>query len=346
MKVLDWTIREKPQFDYAKIHWGNPLAYEQSWLYVNQAMRRGGWVCTGSDGWMAVARDYRGPGRHVAIVPISRDLGEFLSHAMAELQSHGIKVETIKHIPEESLESVLSNASFVAFRHPVLTDNTYLDDISEDRLPQVLINIDQDGWTRDDSNYFKWIEYIPTGPAAREFRYQIRRFCRLYLAKEVTFAKKPIMDTEDRQIDKALSNWLDSVRKRFAQTERPQVCNFAACFVEPIKAVTAFSRECPREIIGFVISLEDVPQALWIGTQVSQLCFSVNVLIANTSIVGLSDFTLYLAIREAQRLGLRWVNLGGSEIETLFRFKHKLCRGSQAPCQLRRVFDVECRGGN
>lgn len=343
MKVIAWSEKERRYFEDAKRLWGDPLAYEQSWLYLNQALRRGGWVCRNEEGWMAVARDYFGPGRHAAVVPLSPDLGSFLVSAIQTLGSLGIRLCALKHIPANRLDSVLSRDHLRIRLHPAFSESTYLEEISEDRFPQVLVNVERHSWASEGNHCHKWIPSVPRGAEARELRYQIRRFCRLYLERGVTLDRVRVSEAQFEDIHKALENWLESVKKRFAQAGRPRVRQFESCFLEPVQAVIEFTRRHPAEATGCLIKVGEIPSALWIGTRISSICFSVNVLLADTSIVGLSDFTLYLALLEGQGAGASWVNLGGSELESLFRFKRTLGRGRlQNGYHTRQVVDLEC----
>jgi hypothetical protein len=55
-----WSDAARLSFESARDRWGSSLAYEQNWLYLQQAMRRGGWVLRHADGWAAVSKDYVG----------------------------------------------------------------------------------------------------------------------------------------------------------------------------------------------------------------------------------------------------------------------------------------------
>lgn len=345
MNIVEWSADERPYFEYAKQRWGDPLAYEESWLYLYQALRRGGWVCRNAEGWMAIARDYLGYGHHAVVVPLSQNLSKYLPCAMTTLSVRKIRPEVVKHIPIHLSNSLLSSGDFVLRQHSTATEDVFLEDLSEDSFPQVLVNIDQAEWEHARNHYAGWIPSFPRGPQGRNLRQQVRRFYRLYLNKDIPLKLEPIIDARLVDLDAALSDWCVSARKRFALAGRPRVRGFESCFLEPVQAVISFARRHPDDAVGFLIKVSEKPSGLWIGTRISEICFSINVLLADTTVNTLSDFTLYLALLQAQKLGAKWVNLGGSELESLFRFKRKVaCRKAPNGYLLRQVVDVQWRG--
>jgi hypothetical protein len=346
MRIAVWSEEVCREFEDSVRRWGDPLAYEQNWVYLAQCCRRGGWVCSDSYGWVAVAKDYLGVGRHAAVVPLSADMVDFLPSAMRFLQGEGIRPEVVKHVPVQYAD-MLSNQGFAIRRHPTEYElsTVCLEELSEDRCPQVLINIGYISWIKDESDCAQWLDCVPDGPLFGDFRYQLRRFCRKYLRNGVEVTEAPVTQSTLDVTNQALHNWLESVKIRFSQAGRPKVVDFNACFREPVEALLEFALQHPNDVIGSVISVGSRPSSIWLGSRISEVCFGVYILLADTRVRNLADFTLYRALCNASMLGFQWVNLGGSELRSLYHFKAKLSRiKSEHIYTTRHVLDLEWRG--
>lgn len=342
MTVVNWTRNEMSYFENAKNICGESLAYEQNWLYLIQAMRRGGWVYRDTNGWIAVSKDYLGIGRHAAVVPISNNLVTFLDNAMEALHTKNIKPEIIKHVPEYWIKSILSCGGSIVQQHSNIMKEVYFEDFSEDRFPQVLVDVGSQNWINEESDCNKWIPITLKGSKLQDFRYQVRRFCRRYFNEGISVNNELLSNCKMEDVELAINNWLESVKKRFKQPCRPKIHDYGACFSKPIQEVARFVHQNPTVGEGSLITVGDVPSAMWIGSHISEDCFGIYVLFADTSIRGLSEYTMYLALLRAKELGVRYVNMGGSELESLFMFKNKATsRTLENSIQTRRIIDIK-----
>lgn len=88
-------------FLLARTRWGQGERYEEAWLYLCQALRRGGWVLEGDTFWCAVAKDYEGKERHAVVLLMSEQNQCALDYVLAVLRSAGgPEVFLIKHVED------------------------------------------------------------------------------------------------------------------------------------------------------------------------------------------------------------------------------------------------------
>ncbi len=344
MIVTPWTESSHQEFAQAKVRWGEPLAYEESWLYLSQALRRGGWILSGSEGWLAVARDYLGIGEHAAVVPMAAQPAEFIAAAVPHLAENGIDVKLVKHVPKVAAEDLVSCGLFeTANRNPDSTPQR-LEELSEDTFPQILINITQENWIPEHIVSSDMIPETLSGGRAKDFRYQVRRFWRHNVGRMGRVVVDDLLTVGSDVIEVALHHWIESVRLRFGSGTRPKVDDFNAVFTAPVAAVVRTARASPEPAWGELVSVDGVPRAIWVGQTISNQCFGVYGLVADTRTRNLSDFTLLRALLAAKDSGSRVANLGGSELSSLFAFKSKPIRSWASLAGFcRRVVDLPVR---
>lgn len=342
MEISEWSRAELDPFQQARRRWGTSIAYEQTWLYLCQALRRGGWVCRNEAGWVAVAADYLGKGRHALVVPMSNHIPTFVKAAADRLRSRGIRPVVVKHIAEGDMRELAADGSFAMENGASSVAVSYLEDLSEDRFPQVIVDFSAQSWTQDESDCSQWVPLTPPGPESADFRYQLRRFCRAYPKRGISVERENIAVAPSESIDEMLDSWMRSVRHRFRLGHRP-VNDYDRCFREPVESVIHQIRQFPEDGFGSLISVEGVPAAHWVAAQILKDGFGIYTVVADTSIRNLAHFTMYSALLHLYHLGARTVNLGGSEEETLFRFKSRVL-DFKAPeaLRLRPVFDFRC----
>jgi len=128
----------------------------------------------------------------------------------------------------------------------------------------------------------------------------------------------------DGALKEVVQRWYASVKYRFSRGLGMRVRDFNRCFLDPVQSVIQYCFAHPEGVVGTIINVNEKPSALWIGSRVSDQCLAIYVLIADTAIKNLSDYTLYSCLRQAHEMGIAWVNLGGSEVKSLFEFKAKL----------------------
>lgn len=332
--ITKWGPECRGQFDAARMENGAICAYERSILYLSQAMRRGGWCITNSFGFGALARDYEGIGRHVLICPIARDIGTFLCEAIRECKENGLEIVLIKHILSTQLEELLCTGLRV--RPRLTATETWLDDVSEDNLPQIVLDLMNTGWIKETVGGLDLM--LPSSTSLSDFRYQVRRFGRRLLAPtgERRVQLRPLREVSQEDVSRLISDWINSVSQRFLQRGWPQVRNLYECLSVPNEAVISAAMTHPDISHGDVIFIDDVPVGLWIGEAISTQCLGVYALIANTKHFNLSYLVLLLAIVSALRKGFHFLALGGSETESLFRFK-SLSHGGYSDVLMERV---------
>jgi len=341
VNLVEWTTGDRDGFLRARAAWGDPLAYEQSWLYLCQALRRGGWTVSNAEGWAAIARDYVRPGVHAMVVPMGKRTAEFISSAILLLSANGIVVGLIKHVPKDLLDDLL-NSSEILFRKSGASDSEEsLEDISEDQFPQVLVPVGEGRWSPKVSDNPDALA-LPSGRESQDFRYQVRRFLRSQERTNSAIDIRSLRTTTDFETSHAIERWLESVRRRYSGADRPKVNSFVSTFREPVVAIIRAARNWNSSIVGEVLGVNGRYSALWAGEKVSDTCFGIYVLIADTNVKNLSDYTLLRALLGARSVGAKYVNLGGSELSSLFRFKAKsVSRTGDEDLCFRRVIDVK-----
>lgn len=303
----------------AKQKWGDPFAYEQSYVYLRQAMRRGGWMFQGEDGFVCIARMNTPSGKNAMITPMTRSYHRFLPSAVKQCAAEGIAIASIRHVPINDaahVKEAFGRISIPTQRH---SSQEVLDDLSEDRFPQVGVEVLPSVWRPSaiaDSVVDQ--EMIPSVFA--DFRYQVRRFRKRYPSTS-SIRLISLRDATREECIGALDTWMLSLKRRIEFRGWPNVRDYERTFREP----NAFLIEdaCAGKIapLGLLVKIDDVPRALWIGGEVSSRGFGVYVLFGDTEIFNVSYYILYTCLLWAKESGYERVLLGGSEAESLFRFK-------------------------
>lgn len=324
--VRRWTEEEIPRFESVRERWGDGFAYEQSPIFLSQAMRRGGWVCEDSDGWMAVAEGLGSTGQYSGVVPLSPTLVTFLPKALDALEANGLLVDSIKHIPATSIPDLLQLGCFAKPPEALASSVSVLDDLPEDRFPQVVVPVGSGGWQDEDPGFGALLRETPAGSGVQDFRYQLRRFYRRVEQAGSSVELVDFLSVEEDGLRAAVERWVESIRRRFAARGWPLVRDYERCFVEPNVSVISTVRAGKLQADGLVILVDGVPAGLWISGPISRTCDGVYVLISDTRVYNLSYFTLLTAMLAARDRGKSFLTLGGSELESLFRFK-KIARG-------------------
>ena len=340
--IFEWSVSQRNDFEKAKRCWGDPLAYEQNWLYLSQACRNGGWVYKSPRGWIAVARNYLANQSHAAIVPLSEDLTSFLSAAMTDFVSQGIRPAILKHVPIQALKKALSSGYF-SVQRPVRNDeDTPIEAISEDRFPQIIIHTGRLNWVSESEELSKVLPSLPDGPAFRMFRNRVRRFARSCSMNSLAINLTSFLEAPEKNIREAVNSWLESVKYRFSRIRRPAILDFDDCYRKPTEAIIR-SAGTDEEPIGALISVGDRPSALWIGSRISTNCIGIYTMIANTQIKNLGDYMLYLILRTVRQLGIESINFGGSEMVGLHNFKTKIAPKEERSFSThRKLYDLQC----
>lgn len=343
MTIATWGNAEAKPFEHAKAQWGDPLAYEQCLLYLQQSMRHGGWVVRNDCGWLGVARDYLAEGAHAGVVPLGVDLVDFIPRALQTLSGAGIAVQRLKHLPCDIAFRLNGQWGLVVHEHPSIEVGSPMEVFSEDRMPQVLLRVQESAWMPESGSCGVFVERLPSGSQMQNLRYQVRRFCRRSLVPGGRVRRQDLRESKRAEIQDGLARWFESLQQRVSGRPGPRVDDMAKCFLDPVVAVIEMAR-CGAEAHGELVVLNDVPVAVWVGADVSSACYGVYVLVADTRVKHLSDFVVYLTMCWARDRGSTWMNIGGSELSSLFHFKRKSKSASNDTICERRVIemDVSC----
>lgn len=309
-------------------------AYERSILYLSQAMRRGGRCVTNPFGFGALAYDYEGTGKHALICPIAEDMVRFLCEAIKECRKNGYEIAVIKHVPDADLHRLICMGFEV--RPRVTAVEAWLDDVSEDNLPQVVLDLSKTGWIEEEIAGLDLL--LPSSVSLSDFRYQVRRFGRR-LSSAATgriLQVRPVHDSGQGDVSRVISDWINAVGQRFLRRGWPRVRDLQECLVVPNESVIRAAMVHRDVSHGEMVFIDDVPVGLWIGESISKQCLGIYALIANTTCFNLSYLVLLLAIVSARRRGFDFLALGGSETESLFRFK-SLSQGGDSEVLTERI---------
>ena len=333
LTVEAWSDKSSEAFFRARDRWGDVHAYELSWNYVVQAMRRGGWVCSSANGWAAVSRDYCGEGRSALLAPMADSPRSFVPDAITAAVSAGAAVVRVRHLAPETAEALVGTG---LFSRPSVPTSACLDDLSEDTWPQVLIHLPKERW-RTESGANELLPALPTGSALQEFRWRVRHFVRQH-ATRVHVRDLTRLTAQDS--DHILSTWMKSVRTRFNSGARPPVRDFSTCFREPVESLLESLLAGRLHSYGEALFMEDRGIGIWLGDRISRSTCAVNVLLADTTIRDAADFALYRSLIGAHQERYEFVNLGGSESKSLFDFKRIGLRDGDA-VTFRRAIDLD-----
>jgi len=339
VNVEPWGANAFRTFSDARAKWGAACAYEQAWLYLKQALRHGGWSVSATNGWLAVADCYSGSDQRVIVSPLAHNVPAFIQTALKVLRDQGLEVDVAKHLSEEdATELVALGGTWLDTTREVFDE---LAEISEDAFPQALIGVAPRLWSPAaiDSSL---VPTLPNGREAADFRYQVRRFLRRSVRRQDSIVVTNFKNDRGLGSQAAIDNWMASIRARYG-TLRPVVRDFAKQFRSPVEAVVAAARGSPENIHGEIIEVGGVPRGLWLGQAISARCLGVYALLGDTRVTNLSDFVLLRALEAGRDLGVEYVNLGGSELASLFHFKIKASRSDGARRLLRKVIDVGVR---
>ena len=317
--------------------YADPFAYELSCLYLSQAMRRGGWFAHYHDGFAALSKDYCGIGCHAIVSVCADSIPDVVKKALRESSALGIKVKYVKHVCLHDAEKLLATRQFTKLQRESGTE--WLDDLSEDNYPQVILDLDTSTWT--DEIILGLELQLPASPALSDFRSQIRRWGRRMVRDgNEKFVVQDLRQTSFLECERMLSDWSLVVEKRFLERGWPKVRDAKKCLYEPNLAVFLAAYSHKFTTCGEVFLIDGIPRGAWVGEQLSTKCLGIYSLIADTSIFNLSYFVLLRSLMFARSEGLSHVTLGGSESESLFRFKSISNSGYEGFCQERKVYDL------
>jgi hypothetical protein len=341
MYIRQWNDSDLADFAAAKSLWGSGFAYEQNAVYLRQAMRRGGWVYSDIGGWLAISADYYGEGTHVGLVPLSHQVPGLVMRALPALLDAGISLKFIKHLDPADAQALCATDGFVfEIQQAGSPVSAYLDDLSEDRYPQALLRVGGGRWEENADSTREWLSVLPSGRGMQDFRYQLRRFCRRVPLAGRAIAATSFAAAADCELEEAVVNWVESIRERFMSRGWPLVRNYEGTFATPnlslIRSVRRYGDACD----GWMVAVDGRPSALVVSSDVSSRCAGVYSLFADTRIFNLSYYTLYLAMVSARRKGREWISLGGSEVESLFKFK-TVGAGRSGGAVIRSVCEVQ-----
>ncbi|MFZ1201202.1 MAG: hypothetical protein WAO07_13635 [Desulfobacterales bacterium] len=340
--IFEWATEQRKDFEDAKRCWGDPLSYEQNWLYVSQACRNGGWVYKSPKGWIVVAKNYLFNERHAAIVPLADDLTSFISAAMTEFGSEGIRPAILKHLPIQAIEKALASGHFKKQKPARNGSNTSMEALSEDHFPQIIAHVGRLNWVGESEELSNVLPSLPGGPAFRKFRNHVRRFARACYSNSVEINLTSVLEAPERKIREVVNGWLESLKYRFSRIPQPHVHDFDACFRKPTEAVIRSARSDEKSV-GTLISVGDRPSALWIVSRISTSCNGIYTMIANTKFKNLGDYMLYLILHTVKQLGIESINFGGSEIVGLHNYKTKIApKAEQSFSTYRKLYDLQC----
>src|SRR5262249_50800993 len=154
-----------------------------------------------------------------------------------------------------------------------------------------------------------------------DFRYQVRRFLRRCAIRSESIIVRTLDNADPSLARAATDHWLSSISIRYGRPSRPIVRDFAKQFRTPVDAGLEAIPFNPEQVFGEVVEVGGAPRGLWVGQASSTHCLGIYVLIADTRVINLSDFMLLRAMATGRDCGVDYVNVGGSELATLFRFK-------------------------
>ena len=176
-------------------------------------------------------------------------------------------------------------------------------------------------------------------PRATEFsdlRYQVRRCLRKFGEAKRKWKTIPLRMVQRDELEKLIDRWAESAVARFRARGWPMVVDPQVTLVEPNKAVALASSGYP----GQVVCVDGVASALWIAESTSDTVIGLYCLLADTRYYNLAYLNVALALASFSGSGFQSILLGGSEIESLFRFKRITSRDTASTVVLRRVRDL------
>jgi len=327
-------VHERSRFVEARDRWGQVDAYEQAWLYLGQSMRRGGWFVESEEGWAAVAEDYVRPGSHALVSSMSHNLAAFVESVLAEAsQTIPGVVTLVKHVGAAEAARLSESCQL----RPIESrpDDT-LDAVSEDRLPQIIIRLDAIDFRAGPAGPIA----LPTSSAYSDFRYQVRRGLRRLKSMNIDWRRVKFCDIPVNDLERLVYQWAERAVGRFRARGWPDIVTPYETLVVPNVVVIRRALLDQDHASGQVILIDGKPSAIWIAEDNGRGAVGIYCLLADTLWHNLAYLNLACAMHQARQQGARFLLLGGSELESLFRFKKVPSTSETFLFHLRRVVDL------
>jgi len=309
-----------------KNSWKSEENFEDSWLYVCQACRDGGWIVETESILIVISEGYFMRGNAVVWFAYCPGLST-LADIFTALRHLPLKVSLFKHFPLDRSD-ILDDIGWMPLK---IKHGIPLDEISEDAYPQVCISLENQELSPDASVNLS----LPTSSDFYDFRYQVRRFRRRLSTPSVE-CFIPVDKTNLVECRDCVHRWARNATKRFRQRGWPILLDPVATLIQPNLSVL----EASLSFSAFAIRIDGVVRALWVCDLNFKHSLGVYLLIAETDFFNLSYFNLATVFDFALRKGRSEILLGGSEVESLFRFKSGNQGVDAKSMRFRRVVDL------
>ena len=331
--------RERKRFMAARARWGRPDAYEQAWLYLGQAMRRGGWFVESEAGWAAVARNYVDQEAHALVCTMSSDVAAFVNDVLSDAPSAlSGTVALVKHVGSDDATRLSEWGPHWRCQELSVSN---LDAASEDRLPQVVIRLDAIEYVDEEEKSLA----LPATSAYSDFRYQVRRGLRRLESMAAVPESVDLSGIGVGQLERLVGQWADGAVGRFRSRGWPDIVSPYETLIAPNIAVIRKALSLSEGVDGQVLLINGEPAAVWIGEDNGRNGMGIYCLLADTRWYNLAYLNLAHAMQRAHERRGRLLLLGGSELESLFRFKRVPSAQKTRLFYLRRVVDLSPSGG-
>jgi hypothetical protein len=292
------------------------FSYERNWAFLTQETRHLGLKRITQDAmWFAVIRYDESPYVFV-FPPVGR--GRYRARDVraidSELRELAGRRVIFRKVNDQHFAEIMQLQEARSVDASVFTDAR---DVPEDVKPQVVVGVDA--------------SVARAGGHFMQVRNHIRRFTEDQRPKAVRLSK-----SNPRDVHTLVARWNDEGRAHFRSMEDAGLEEapanagaytiFAERFAERVDDVNYFGRivYVGDEPAGFVFAGRTSPQSAGLYGSMSLTKFR-----------GASEFLLSCILTDLQAAGVRYLNMGGSETDQLFRFKSKF-----HVVALRSAFDV------
>jgi len=285
----------------------NHFRYANNWAYILQATRANGYKFFNGSCLLTITTNTTKDDKNFNFVLIN-PLGEKAVRKTVELADHLGNISgrpvIIKRMDEMQEKHFLKYKRCKVLKS---VKSNRLEDQDDDNYPQIVVNL-------------KSFMYNINYDNMTNFRRNLRKFSRLNFTYLTT--------TPDLFEDflGVVLRWKRSFIKRYEEREEfEKIPLDDSYYTDPYVPIFAyFSRFIDnKNYLSSIVYVEDIPVGFSFLGKVSKVCMGMYANLADTNYEGLSEFMLYHNFTKAYWSGYKYVNLGGTESEYLYKFYKK-----------------------
>ncbi len=157
------------------------------------------------------------------------------------------------------------------------------------------------------------------GNQLKTIRYRVNYFIKHYNPVVKNYTNRSSLKEGLEIVEK----WLRMISQRYEEylKEDPIILHSAELHKKFVESIN--SGKLGKSCISKIIYVSGQPVALGIAHKISEDCIGLYTNVTTIDLKGLSESIIFEVLKEALNQGYKYANLGGSEFESLLRFKEK-----------------------